>query len=261
MSGKRHLLGAIWLISVAAFSAASGNDGADDKVSSAVVESEMLVEGVSPRAFLRLLTAHVEKSLQSRFIASKGDDSHEQIAAWLEERGLLYGTDRVVLDEKHGLFIAPEFGHPSELACLLRALGSMAAHVLAHQSLTAFEAEVPESATGEDQSLTDSDAGEVSEGQAEMEFRGLRIRQRKRAQHGRTGSTSQNFGEAAVETLSWSVEARLEGESSRARYTSEFSETKLRGRVPGTLVERHRVNGKDVNAEDFSCVLIMKPPP
>ncbi|MFP6630150.1 MAG: hypothetical protein VCC67_14055 [Myxococcota bacterium] len=260
MSGKRHLLGAIWLILIAGFAAASSHDEANDKLSSAVVESEVLLEGASPKAFLRLLTAHVEKSLQSRFIASKGDDSHEQIAVWLEERGLLYGTDQVVLDEKHGLFIAPEFGHPSELACLLGALGSMAAHVLAHQSLTAFEMEVPESAIGEDQSLTDSDAGEVSEGQAEMVFRGLRIRQRKRTQYSRTGSTSQNFGEAAVETLVSSVEASLEGESSRARYTSEFTETKLRDGVPGTRVERHRVNGKDVKAEDFSCVLIMKPP-
>jgi len=249
MSGKRHLLGAIWLILIAGFSAASSHDEANDKLSSAVVESEVWVEGASPKAFLRLLTAHVEKSLQSRFIASKGDDSHEQMVAWLEERGLLYGTDQVVLDEKHGLFIAPEFGHPSELACLLGALGSMAAHVLAHQSLTAFEMEVPESAIGEDQSLKDSDAGEVSEGQAEMEFRGLRIRQRKRTQHSRTGSTSQN-----------SVEASFDGESSRARYTSEFTETKLRDGVPGTRVERHRVNGKDVKAEDFSCVLIMKPP-
>ncbi len=259
MSGKRHLLGAIWLISIAALSAASSNDEADDKVSSAVVGSEMLVEGVSPKAFLRLLTAHVEKSLQSRFIAYEGDDSREQIAVWLEERGLLYGTDQVVLDEKHGLLIAPEFGHPSELACLLGALGSVATHTLAHQSRTDFEVEVPGSAIGEDRSRSDSEAGELSESQVEMEFRGLRIRQRKRTQRSRTGSTSQNLGEATVETLASSVEASLVGESSRARYTSECRETKLRDPVPGTLVERHRVNAKDVEAEDFSCVLIMKP--
>ena len=260
MSGRRHLLGVIWLISIAGFSAASSHDEADDKVSSAVVESEMWVEGVSPKAFLRLLTAHVEKSLQSRFIASKGDDSHEQMAAWLQERGLLYGTDQVVLDEKHGLLIAPEFGHPSELACLLGVLGSMTAHAQAHQSPTGFEVEVLESAIGEDQSPTDPEAADVSESHAEMEFRGLSIRQRKRTQRSRTGSISQNFGEATVETRALSVEARLESESSRARYTRELTGTKLRDGVSGTVVERHRVNGKDANAEDVSCVLIMKPP-
>ncbi len=250
MSGKRHLLGAIWLISIAALSAASSNDKTDDKVSSAVVGSEMLVEGVSTKAFLRLLSAHVEKSLQSRFIAYEGDDSREQIAAWLEERGLLYGTDQVVLDEKHGLLIAPEFGHPAELACFLGALGSMAGHVLAHQSRTALEVQVSESAIGR-----------VSEGQVEMEFRGLRIKQHKRAPHSRTGSTTQNFGAAAVEVFASSVEASFEGESSRARYASKSTETKLRDSALGTVLKRHRVNGKDVEAEDFSCVLIMKPQP